>query len=104
MIETDLVFVALGTTIATVLAIAVIPLLRSRGRISLEPLSQPPVVSTNIRVLRDEAEIREVAQRACEREHMIARAAERRAAHFGELTQQPDVPPPSLRLHAATER
>ncbi len=79
----------IGAAVLSVLALtAVGVLVLHRPAPPVNP-APTPTRFTNIRVLHDDAEVREAARRACEREQLIARAAEQRAAHFGALTRSP---------------
>ena len=57
-----------------------------RRRRVFEPIERAPMVFTKIRPLREEHEVREVARHASEQAHSVVREAERRAAHFRELS------------------
>jgi hypothetical protein len=90
----------------TLLLVGIVPVLfvfaaaavTSRHRSNAIVLVEPrPVTYRSIRVLQNDQDIREVALHACERERRVAHAANRRAAHFGELARPP------LQLAADTE-
>jgi ABC-type lipoprotein release transport system permease subunit len=70
--------------LATVFAVAVgFALHRPTAVTALQPR---PETYRNIRVLHNDDEIRDVARRAYERERLIAYEADRRGAHFRQLT------------------
>ena len=48
-------------------------------------MERSTVAPSNVRVLRNADEVREAAQRASERERLLAREVERRAARFDEI-------------------
>ncbi|MCU1468591.1 MAG: hypothetical protein JWM72_4519 [Actinomycetia bacterium] len=57
---------------------------RAAATVSLQPRPEP---YRNIRILHNDHEIRAAAQRAYERERFIAHQADRRGAHFRQLTR-----------------
>ena len=68
---------------------------RLRRKPAISPLPPAaPLVFAHVRVLHDEREVREVADRAYAREQRILDAAQRRAARFGELTRLSDEDDP----------
>ena len=71
---------ALTATVASILCWTIA--LRTRRSAPVPPT--PALAFRNVRVLRHD-EVEEAARRAQERERVIARAAELRAAHFDEL-------------------
>jgi hypothetical protein len=80
-----------GVGIAVVVLAFAFAASASRLRLRPIPAVQPrPVTFRSIRVLQSDDDIREVAQRARERERLIAYEADRRAAHFDELTRAPE--------------
>ena len=82
-----IVLVTCAATAVAMLALAV----RSARRPEPPAIPARPAMLTHVRVLSGETEVREVAERAFDRERFIAHAAERRAAHFGELMRTPAV-------------
>jgi hypothetical protein len=74
--------------VAVVLAVLVAAFWLARNRPSA-PVPLKPRLETyrNIRLLRSDDEVRDVARRAYERESLIAHAADRRAARFRQLTR-----------------
>ena len=82
-----MIYLAAG---AAVLIVATVTLTtRLRHRPATFALRQPePFVFANVRILRDDREVREVARRAHASEQRIADAAQRRVARLGQLTRQ----------------
>jgi len=82
-----MIYVATGTALLIVATVTLIA--RSRHRqTTFVPRHPEPFAFANVRVLRDDDEVRAVADRAYAREQTIADAAQRRAARFGQLTRQ----------------
>jgi len=86
-----MIYLAVSITVLVVATVAFAERLRRRRAIAPLP-PRGPFVFANVRVLHDDREVREVADRAYAREQTILRAAQRRAARFGELTHLQRVP------------
>jgi len=86
-----MIYLAVGITVLVVAMGAFAVRLRLRRVIAPLP-PRGPFVFANVRVLHDDHEVRDVADRAYAREQAILRAAQRRAARFDELTRLQRVP------------
>jgi hypothetical protein len=80
-----MIFLFVGVAVLASAVAAAIGFARHRpgAAVSLQPR---PETYRSIRILQNDDEIREVARRAYERERFIAREADRRGAHFRQLT------------------
>ena len=84
------ILLAVGVLVAVVVIVTALMRRRASGGPSRELSSRPAVHQPScVRVLRTQDEIRAVAAQVRDREHRIARAAERRAARLNSLVQPP---------------
>ena len=78
-------FLLVGVAVLLVVLLAAIWFARHRPTAAV-PLPPRPQTYRSIRVLHNDEEIRDAARRALERERLIAHEADRRGAHFRQLT------------------
>jgi hypothetical protein len=74
-----------GVAVLVSVFVAAIGIARHRPAAAV-PLQPRPQIYRSIRVLHNDDEIRDAARRALERERLIADEADRRGAHFRQLT------------------